>query len=190
LFRRDRLYSGFLVKLSGFKRYPKVLEQFVAIAGIAITVLQANVVQVPIGKPQPGSPSPARPPSQCQLLSATSGDLRGNGSPATELLPSRLVTVRVVCDRPSVISAFIEPSSVVRSGRAEIALVREGSSGAYQDLPGTPNWGTTATFSASATQGSGGDSLSIAARVLSTDGRVLSAGNYSIKVKISIQPSL
>ncbi len=168
-----------------------MFEQFVAIAGIAITVLQANYVQILIGNPQPKGLSLAQSPSNCQVLSVTGGNLVGTSRTPSELLPSRLMTVKVICDRPSTVTVYIENGqSRLQNGVAEIALIGKSSSGVYSSLPSTPSWGTTASFTAPATINSGGDYFAVTARVKAANGQLLRSGGYRMRIKVRIQPSI
>jgi hypothetical protein len=163
-----------------------VFKLFVVLTGITIAVLQGDIGLTQGDTPVPGSV----PVSQCQIVSSTSGSLVGNATPPSELLPGRLMTVRVICDRPSIISVYIENGhNVLQNGVAEIALVNSGSSGVYKGLPSSPNWSQVASFSAPTTQDAGGDYLSVAARIRSNRGELLRSGSYSLKIKVSIQPS-
>jgi hypothetical protein len=104
---------------------------FIAMAGIIIAVLQVDSTVAQIGQPQPAGAVPAR--SQCQIVSTTSGSLVSPSQTPTELLPNRLMTVLVTCDRPSTITVHTEDRrNSLQNGRAEIALVSSGSSGGIQ----------------------------------------------------------
>jgi hypothetical protein len=168
-----------------------VFEQFVAIAGVAITLLQANPVHIPIGNPQPRGLSLAQSSTKCQILSVTGGDLVGTSRTPSELLPNRLMTVKVICDRPSTVTVYIDNGqSRLQNGVAEVALLGRGSSGVYSGLPNTPSWGTSASFTAPATMNSGGDYFSVAARVRAASGKLLRSGGYRMRVKVRIQPGI
>jgi hypothetical protein len=162
-----------------------VFKRFVVLTGITIAVLQGDIGLTQGNAPVPGSV----PVSQCQIVSSTSGSLVGNATPPSELLPGRLMTVRVICDRPSIISVVIDHGgSILHNGRAEVALVSDGGSGVFKGLPTVPNWGETATFTALATQGLDGDTFAVAARIRAVTGNMLSAGNYSLNIKVNVQP--
>jgi hypothetical protein len=165
----------------------QVFKRFVVLTGITIAVLQGEVGLTQVNAPAPGNVAEPR----CEIVSSTGGSLVRNATPPTELLPGRLMTVRVICDRPSIVSAVIEQGgSVLHNGRAEVALVSDGSSGVFKGLPTAPQWSDTATFAALATQGSGGDVFAVAVRVKVYNGSVLSAGNYTLHLKISVQPTM
>jgi hypothetical protein len=163
-----------------------VFKFFAVLMGIIVAVMQGDVGLTQGNMSVPGSV----PVSQCQIVSSTNGSLVGNGTPPSELLPGRLMTVRVICDRPSVISVYVENGhNVLQNGVAEISLVNSESSGVFRGLPSSPNWSQVSSFSAPATQDAGGDIASVAARIRANQGELLRSGGYSLKIKVSIQPS-
>jgi hypothetical protein len=162
-----------------------VYKQFIVLAGITIAVLHGELGRTQTNTQLPGSASR----SQCRIISTTSGSLVSNINPPSELLPDRLMTVRVICDRQSTVTAFIEDGrSDIQNGLAEIAFVSSSNSGTYSVLPSIPNWSNSASFTVLPTQNPRGDYFLVAARIKAGSDKLLKSGSYRLRIKITVQP--